>query len=645
MFSWNSSNTNRRDTLVQIPRPNKNRASGLPTPSFSEDQMNFVDAVDAETYRPGYLGPTSFEAILPKHNDSPPFRNRVASHEPEGIHDRMCLQHPLTKSMRIQMATEVLKGLRNYRLIRDLVVLYYISCHAGIVAEPLVINAVNALKSTVDHYDLTSTAPSPELVTKILDNSTRPLKIPATIEACDFHTLFTGENLRLETLGFLMAVAGRSMMFGIIPENWNEELRKDYGGKFADEMLRLSTTCLVVCTLLTPVNDIVIWMFWENLQDTFMMCGYGGSPCWRRVGELATQIYALGIHREANSSDVPFFVQETRRKLVCAAFTIDKTISTFLGRPPRMSKRHIDINLPLDLSDEELCADPVTLEAARLALDANCWNTGKSYHRASWVRLRYRSSHFREEVLDFALAKLDDDAEQKLLDISRRSRAVWESHPQHMRYWSGCWEECPSTVCLMLVNIYLNHLYNDWLIYKLLDKQTLMQNEALLKNSVDMLSTALQLGQIRDRTYDFHRDFMYTILLYGIPSGSVLATALQEQLQSGQPFPSSISRSEIVRLLSVLISHLDIGSCNSGSSTANGNDSLCRKAAKTFTRVIDAVLDPKPVAPVEFEDINVDLDFFAGPPLEGFDNFNFNFMGDGGLYDTVDWTVAGQSTL
>jgi hypothetical protein len=128
---------------------------------------------------------------------------------------------------------------------------------------------------------------------------------------------------------------------------------------------------------------------------------------------------------------VPTWFAETRRRMFCDSYNQDKSISTFLGRPIRISKRHTDISLPLDVSDEELYGDEATLTQAINALDNNGWNTKGRWLRASWIvcntysksspssnrsqRLRYSSLQFREEVLEFSLIKLDDSSRRQLL--------------------------------------------------------------------------------------------------------------------------------------------------------------------------------------------------------------------------------------
>lgn len=73
------------------------------------------------TNQPGYLGPTSYSAILPKDEVDTIILDTAASIASDGSDFEMAHQHPLTKSMRIQMTTEVLKCLRHYPLLQDVI--------------------------------------------------------------------------------------------------------------------------------------------------------------------------------------------------------------------------------------------------------------------------------------------------------------------------------------------------------------------------------------------------------------------------------------------------------------------------------------------------------------------------------------------
>ncbi|KAF2789995.1 hypothetical protein K505DRAFT_252168 [Melanomma pulvis-pyrius CBS 109.77] len=616
-----------------------------PTPSLSQDDQA-VDAVNAESFRPGYLGPTSYALILPRSDESSLLRGRQTSVDSEHSDLELSYQHHLTKSIRTQMATDILKTLRHFKLIHEFVLDYCEACKTGVVPTPLEADAVNALKMTVDEFNLLSTLPDPRLIATVLENTSRPLNISPALQPREFYKTCTGDNLRFETIGYILATAGRSMLWELGPfRQGDNSLRKS---QLADEMLRSSTTCLFICSLVSPVNDVMIWMFHENLLLTNMMCGYAGPPAWRRLGELTTQIYALGIHKESNGSNLPRFILESRRRIFCSTYNQDKTISTFLGRPIRLSKRHTDIKLPLDISDDDLTGDEAGFIVACRSLDDNGWNTNeKSYGghlRASWLRARYISHQFREEILDFALAKVTPNVKLQLLDISRRIRESWNSFPSHIRYEPMHWnEDVPSGVRLALVYIYLTHFYNEFMIQKLLDSYPLIQNVALLRVSMDLLSATMILSVVRDRAYDMTRDFFHAVLLFGIPSGSVLSTVLQEQHRTGQPFPDFMTRSEIIRKLSVLISHLDTAArLDSGASPGDGNYNHCRKAAKAFTRVIDTVLNAESDVPPSGAEMSLNLDMFTAPGLDGFDGMD---LGSSGLADGFDWGAIGQWTL
>jgi hypothetical protein len=214
----------------------------------------------------------------------------------------------------------------------------------------------------------------------------------------------------------------------------------------------------------------------------------------------------------------------------------------------------------------------------------------------------------------------------------------------------------------MLIIVHLTHWYTEFMIQKLLDYTPLTSNTPLLRVSVDLLSNVLTLGTVRDRSYDVHRDLLHCILLFGVPAASVLATALREQHATSQPFPPDISRSEIVRMLSVLISHLDAAAHveNSGARQGEANYNLCRKASKIFTKVIDAVLDSRIGATSEVtpssDSLGLDFDFdvFSGPGLDGFESLEFSGLGPLGLSgnmtnagagEGIDWGAVGQWSL
>ena len=175
------------------------------------------------------------------------------------------------------MASDVLSTLRHYDAIRELVLWYNTRNEAGVIPAQLQVDAVNALESVVEKHSLRRSSPSPQFIEQVLESTSRPFVISQSLEARDFHILCSGENLRFETIGFILATAGRSLSFGIVPENFSDPANRGARSRFIDELLRASTTCLFLTTMLATVNDVTIWMYHENCLFTIMVCGYTGT--------------------------------------------------------------------------------------------------------------------------------------------------------------------------------------------------------------------------------------------------------------------------------------------------------------------------------------------------------------------------------
>lgn len=70
----------------------------------------------------------------------------------------------------------------------------------------------------------------------------------------------------------------------------------------------------------------------------------------------------------------PFFLVEIRKRVLASAYAIDKKLALTLGRPPRICSRYCLIQLLLDISYEDIMAQPSEIDRAFQKLDANGWN-------------------------------------------------------------------------------------------------------------------------------------------------------------------------------------------------------------------------------------------------------------------------------
>ena len=83
-------------------------------------------------------------------------------------------------------------------------------------------------------------------------------------------------------------------------------------------------------------------------------------------------------------------------------YYLEKMFGLVFNLPPRITSQYVDVKLPLDLSDDELFAQtPEELEEAKSRLTEDGWNTDGKLRAATWARLRYILSQFREGIVEY----------------------------------------------------------------------------------------------------------------------------------------------------------------------------------------------------------------------------------------------------
>lgn len=241
---------------------------------------------------------------------------------------------------------------------------------------------------------------------------------------------------------------------------------------------------------------------------------------WRLVGDLATDLLALGLNREATYAPerTPFFLAECRRRCFVTEYYLEKMFGLVFNLPSRITPQFVDVNLPLDLSDEEIFADtPEALEEAKSRLTDDGWNTDGKYRAATWARLRYILSQFREEIVEYQFqgsqaadpsklryeqraSRCFDYLLKQFRDLSFRCRQTWDNLLPHLRYNQNCWKsEIPLTVCYMHAKVHLAYLQIHFQIYHLLGEDSSSPLPEILDVSANMLETVVQMGNSRGK--------------------------------------------------------------------------------------------------------------------------------------------------
>jgi hypothetical protein len=203
---------------------------------------------------PGYFGPTSFVSALTDDVD--------LSSDSQGL-DVETGQRVLPPYW-VQKVTEVLLALGDFSTIEELIRESYELSQSAVIASPFILNSLASVKAICkeriasrDFDDFTSS-----LTVRIIQNTAEMFDTPLTTRGADFHTLFTGARIRLEIIGVICSLAGRACYFWLAQEKFDSQASRSH---FTRKMLAASDAVLQTCKILTPLNDLTIWLVHENL--------------------------------------------------------------------------------------------------------------------------------------------------------------------------------------------------------------------------------------------------------------------------------------------------------------------------------------------------------------------------------------------
>ena len=426
-------------------------------------------------------------------------------------------------------------------------------------------------------------------------------QLPVAADARQWLASFSNEKMRWEIVGNLFAIFGLASM---TLSDWNPLFseassyctKKQFGGK----MRECAEACLALCNDVDTVNEFVISLMASAYSLQAYYEGDNSQQLWRRHGGMASAVTALGLHREPESAYSPstnhcFLVAEHRRRLFCYFFSLDKQLSTFMGRPPALSRRYSTCKMPLDLTDEQMMAEGQELDKIKTRLDANGWNTDGIVSPNRIFRAWMCLSVIRDEILELALGPPCPDLHTRREELIRKSESMYEQMPKSLHFEPGDPDRQRLTPFLYTVqiNYYQERLLNRFLLDRLPETSSRQVKQDLIETARKILDGVLEQCANRDRLVDYNSNFVWAITYSGIPSAGVLSVELLRQCKYPGTVYYPLPRSEIIQNLSVFIGCLD------WVRPSEGNYTLCARMRKVIKRILDEVLELPPPSNVE----------------------------------------------
>lgn len=209
----------------------------------------------SDTSRGFFLGSTSYAAVFTQER---PLPDTVHEQPSEGLSITSSSSSRNTghRHCQIGVGHSVVSMLTPFSFFEKSLKMYFETQKASALIGPLLQSALPQLRHDIEQLTAAG-SDAHQLYAEITKNTTRPLKVPPTMLPSEFHTLFTGKNLRWETLGLILVIAGSNAQYTspgdpIFTLSDGRKLDKD---EFIEDIIHATNDCINICQVHGAVND------------------------------------------------------------------------------------------------------------------------------------------------------------------------------------------------------------------------------------------------------------------------------------------------------------------------------------------------------------------------------------------------------
>ncbi|KIH87273.1 c6 zinc finger domain containing protein [Sporothrix brasiliensis 5110] len=447
---------------------------------------------------------------------------------------------------------------------------------------------------------------TPSLLSRRLFHATKvPTDVDSSASLNDFADKYTGRNLRWETVGLILALAGNAVSKLRAPHAvlYRTEQERHALGR---QLLHASNTCATFCESLDILNDVQIIFLYESFLLHSVYFGHQSFRVWGRLNTAINALFGRGIHqrleRDARERDggsghgLPFFLVELRKHVFALLYSSDINFSVFLGRPPRISKRHCVIHMPLDVNPEAYQLAGEALEDHLRQLDEAGWNTLGQIRTHAVIRWSMITSQIREEALEAIIGGHgSNELPERLALTALRTKIAdaWRALPSYLavpacEVWRAR-RPGQQTDTLYLIRLY--YLQTLFLIEWTASVHGTANLDALFVVASDLLAWVNEAIIMRERLNRLGLNTLaWRVSAFGLPAAGALAKCLLASASTTAAWTASSGATftKAIRDLSVLIAHMDYLYDSS-----DGNDKLFIRAKGILIRVLESTLSPR----------------------------------------------------
>ncbi|KAH8891240.1 hypothetical protein GQ53DRAFT_841627 [Thozetella sp. PMI_491] len=540
-------------------------------------------AAPSQRYRypnPGFLGSSSHEAIF---NHFPPSRGNEEAQQAATAQPISAAGFRHDDDMLALRGARLLKSVHetaSFTDLRDLILLWTYRGTNFSLAGPLLsscIESVGQILSSISGEEDWSLS----LSRRLLINTSVPFSFTASSCFSDFLDQFTGDSIRWETLGLVLAAVAQATI--VVPYSAPLYATEEKRQHLQKLMTGFSDQCLELSLALDCLNDLQLIFHYENCIVHSFVNGDQSFHTWMKLGDIASSLFAIGYHEKIEIGPrTPLFLADLRRNAFARIYSADKNMSLFLGRPCRINRRfcHFQIpsNNPKGLTAESESASPE---------QGNVWAAEEEINFLADTKWTAICAILKEEILELFR---DTDRDRKLrlaMEIQQRAEVNWSYLPPHFRLEKN-WKSQGKTPFErdFLVHTRLNHLQIIFLLRLMLVGRLSEPDASLLAVAQEIVSLVVETVVLRDYIVNSGTGLIWKVAHYGLPAAGIISLALLNNTIGRAE--DGLSRPKMLRDLNVLVAEVQMGGIVL---RGDPNYALLSSATLTIQNVLGVVAD------------------------------------------------------
>ncbi|KAJ5420624.1 hypothetical protein N7465_003143 [Penicillium sp. CMV-2018d] len=570
---------------------------------------------------PGYLGSSSHTAFFnqlsfqtePEAGVVSRQRELGLTTEKECVVDDVCIARGAELILELHRETALWTFTRLFRK--------WVSTGTNLaLAGPLTGPCASTVDYTLSKCDGTS-ATARDISKSLFRHSCQPISSSQETSFDEYCANFSGEKARWETLGiFFTAICRASVDLAYAEPYYGSEQQRRKLQKLA---LSYSDRCLDICLPLDCMNDLQLFLQYENFISHSQVDGDQSYLSWRKLGDVAASLYALGYHQQQTDSfcTAPHFVRDLRQTAFCRTYSADKNVSIFLGRPPRILRKFCHFDLP----------GTPTQPAQRASRKPAVWDPTEKPNFATDSKWAALCGILKEDILDLFTEENYEERSRRGQFIEADTHAQWNAIPENYRL------QCSLKACDrrpverdFMVNMKLNYLHIHFLLRRsLLRPLSTDAAPELFSISKEMLGLVVEAIMLKDQIINSGTSLVWKVVYYGLSAAGLISLTLANQSCTNELLQTDMPK--VFRDLSILVGEVESGTLVYVDSP--NYDLLCQ-ATQTIKSLLSRMICPSHISHnMESTSGNQGLGHAGSEDMANWTGENWALWDDSGFYD------------